>query len=335
MPRRSALELQRDSDALLLLLPEAGGRGRTVPSGKIFEYLAAERPILAAVPTDGVAAELVRRADAGRRRRPGRRRGAAVGDRRATRALGGGRARRRKPLAGAAGAALAPYPFARVRRAARGASAEQPGTLQETVASSRGRLVAFLFLATMFSVSFQSVFWDVAGRVNLADVLAVLFLVAFVASRIWSATRLVPPTTLAVLGFAPRSARRLPVRLLQSRDEPGALAVREGADEVPDPLRLPRGGRRLPRAAFRALLLADARVVRRRLRGECGVRSAAARRHTRRPEPRRARPQPDHRRRGVDQHLGSGRRVERLPRERSDRRREPSRRDAHRPAAAR
>ena len=65
MPRRSALELQRDSEALLLLLPEAGGRGRTVPSGKIFEYLAAERPILAAVPTDGVAAELVRRADAG------------------------------------------------------------------------------------------------------------------------------------------------------------------------------------------------------------------------------------------------------------------------------
>ena len=65
VPRRSALELQRDSDALLLLLPEAGGRGKTVPSGKIYEYLAAERPILAAVPTDGVAAELVRRADAG------------------------------------------------------------------------------------------------------------------------------------------------------------------------------------------------------------------------------------------------------------------------------
>jgi glycosyltransferase involved in cell wall biosynthesis len=65
VPRRSALELQRDSDALLLLLPDAGGRGKTVPSGKIYEYLAAERPILAAVPTDGVAAQLVRRADAG------------------------------------------------------------------------------------------------------------------------------------------------------------------------------------------------------------------------------------------------------------------------------
>jgi glycosyltransferase involved in cell wall biosynthesis len=65
VPRPRALELQRDSDALLLLLPDAGGRGRGVPSGKIYEYLAAERPILAAVPPDGVAAELVRRADAG------------------------------------------------------------------------------------------------------------------------------------------------------------------------------------------------------------------------------------------------------------------------------
>ena len=65
VPRRSALELQRDSEALLLLLPDAGGRGRTVPSGKVFEYIAAERPILAAVPPDGVAAELVRQAEAG------------------------------------------------------------------------------------------------------------------------------------------------------------------------------------------------------------------------------------------------------------------------------
>jgi glycosyltransferase involved in cell wall biosynthesis len=65
VPRRRALELQRDSEALLLLLPEAGGRGKTVPSGKIFEYLAAERPILAAVPPDGAAAQLVREAGAG------------------------------------------------------------------------------------------------------------------------------------------------------------------------------------------------------------------------------------------------------------------------------
>jgi glycosyltransferase involved in cell wall biosynthesis len=63
--RREALALQRDSDALLLLIPEAGGRGQGVLSGKVFEYLAAERPILAAVPPDGAAAELIRETGAG------------------------------------------------------------------------------------------------------------------------------------------------------------------------------------------------------------------------------------------------------------------------------
>jgi glycosyltransferase involved in cell wall biosynthesis len=65
LPHRRALELQRDSEVNLLLLPEAAGRGRVVPSGKIFEYLAAERPILAAVPPDGAAAQLVRETGAG------------------------------------------------------------------------------------------------------------------------------------------------------------------------------------------------------------------------------------------------------------------------------
>ena len=64
-PRRVALELQRDSDALLLLIPDANGRGRGVLSGKVFEYLAAERPILAVVPPDGAAAELIRETNAG------------------------------------------------------------------------------------------------------------------------------------------------------------------------------------------------------------------------------------------------------------------------------
>ena len=63
--RREALALQRDSEALLLLIPEAGGRGQGVLSGKVFEYLAAERPILAAVPPEGAAAELIRDTGAG------------------------------------------------------------------------------------------------------------------------------------------------------------------------------------------------------------------------------------------------------------------------------
>jgi glycosyltransferase involved in cell wall biosynthesis len=65
VPRGRSLELQRESEALLLLIPEAGGRGKGVLSGKVFEYLAAERPVLAAVPPDGAAAALIRDAGAG------------------------------------------------------------------------------------------------------------------------------------------------------------------------------------------------------------------------------------------------------------------------------
>jgi hypothetical protein len=64
------------------------------------------------------------------------------------------------------------------------------------------RLTTFFFLATIFSVSFQNVYWNVAGRVNLADVLAVLFLVAFAAGRFSRRDGAVPAATIAVLGFA-------------------------------------------------------------------------------------------------------------------------------------
>jgi glycosyltransferase involved in cell wall biosynthesis len=64
-PRAASLALQRDSEALLLLIPDAGGRGRGVLSGKVFEYVAVGRPILAAVPPDGAAAELIRETGAG------------------------------------------------------------------------------------------------------------------------------------------------------------------------------------------------------------------------------------------------------------------------------
>ena len=64
-PRARSLELQRDSEALLLLIPEADGRGKGVLSGKVFEYLAASRPILAVVPPDGAAAELIRETGSG------------------------------------------------------------------------------------------------------------------------------------------------------------------------------------------------------------------------------------------------------------------------------
>ena len=64
-PHDRTLALQRDSDALLLLLADSGAAGRKILSAKLFEYLAAGRPILAIVPPDGEAAEVVREAGAG------------------------------------------------------------------------------------------------------------------------------------------------------------------------------------------------------------------------------------------------------------------------------
>jgi glycosyltransferase involved in cell wall biosynthesis len=60
-----SLAYQRDSDVLLLIIPEAAGRGDHVLTGKVFEYLAAGRPILAAVPSRGEAARLIERVHAG------------------------------------------------------------------------------------------------------------------------------------------------------------------------------------------------------------------------------------------------------------------------------
>jgi glycosyltransferase involved in cell wall biosynthesis len=65
LPHQQALDLQRDSEALLLLLPEIGARGKDIPSGKLYEYIAARRPILGAVPPEGAAADLIREAELG------------------------------------------------------------------------------------------------------------------------------------------------------------------------------------------------------------------------------------------------------------------------------
>jgi glycosyltransferase involved in cell wall biosynthesis len=64
-PHDRVVALQRDSDALLLLLADAGEAGRKIISAKVYEYLSADRPILAAVPPDGEAAALIRETGAG------------------------------------------------------------------------------------------------------------------------------------------------------------------------------------------------------------------------------------------------------------------------------
>jgi O-antigen ligase len=60
------------------------------------------------------------------------------------------------------------------------------------------RVTSFLFLASVFCVTFEKVHWTVAGSVSLADVLALLFLASFV-----TGTRkpVVPKTTAILLGF--------------------------------------------------------------------------------------------------------------------------------------
>ncbi|MFL5950868.1 MAG: O-antigen ligase family protein [Gaiellaceae bacterium] len=55
-----------------------------------------------------------------------------------------------------------------------------------------------LFLATLFCVTWEKVYWNVAGAVGIADVLTILFLIAFAFE--WGAPRF-PRTTAIVLAF--------------------------------------------------------------------------------------------------------------------------------------
>jgi glycosyltransferase involved in cell wall biosynthesis len=64
-PHAEAIDAMGGADVLLLLVPRAGGRGLSVLSGKVYEYLAAGRPVLALVPPDGAAAGLIQEAEAG------------------------------------------------------------------------------------------------------------------------------------------------------------------------------------------------------------------------------------------------------------------------------
>jgi hypothetical protein len=60
------------------------------------------------------------------------------------------------------------------------------------------KVTSFLFLASVFCVTFEKIHWSLAGNVSLADILAILFLVSFVLT---TTRALVPRTTAILLGF--------------------------------------------------------------------------------------------------------------------------------------
>ena len=60
------------------------------------------------------------------------------------------------------------------------------------------RITSFLFLASIFCVTFEKIHWTFAGTVSLADVLALLFLAAF---AVTTRRYLVPRTTVVLLAF--------------------------------------------------------------------------------------------------------------------------------------
>jgi len=59
LPHNKAIENQQSSQILLLLLMNKTGNYKSILTGKLFEYLAAKRPILAFGPTDGDAAAIL------------------------------------------------------------------------------------------------------------------------------------------------------------------------------------------------------------------------------------------------------------------------------------
>src|SRR5262249_36106742 len=137
-----------------------------------------------------------RRADPRRRRgrrrctRRGRRHGCRP--RRPARPLGGRHPRGRAAHGGVARPRLPPGARRGARPPARGSRMRLPSSVR------LGRTTSFLFLASLFCVTFEKIHWDFVGTVSLADVLAILFLLSFAIST----TRVtVPRTTVVLIGF--------------------------------------------------------------------------------------------------------------------------------------
>ena len=64
------------------------------------------------------------------------------------------------------------------------------------------RLVAFLFLATVFTITFEKIHWETGVTVNLADILATLFVVGYLATRIADGDGWLPRSAFVAAAFA-------------------------------------------------------------------------------------------------------------------------------------
>ena len=173
LPYSESIRAQRAADALLLLIPHAGGRGDTVLSGKVFEYVAARRPMLAAVPPSGAAANLIRSVGAG----------SVVDSRRRGRDLGG---------AGADGGRLAerrPGGRRAARRGARPAVARGPGRRAGRGAATGGgmstRWLDRLLMATLFVQTMAKIQWQGGGLdLTITNITCLAFVGAFLLARL-------------------------------------------------------------------------------------------------------------------------------------------------------
>ena len=67
--------------------------------------------------------------------------------------------------------------------------------------SQPGRVTDFLFFATIFTVTFAKLQWEVAGTLSLSDVLTAFFLVAFVGTRLAAGDRRLAYGAVVAAGF--------------------------------------------------------------------------------------------------------------------------------------
>ena len=192
------------------------------------------------------------------------------------------------------------------------------------------KAASWLFLATLFVITFEKVHWEVAGTVNLADVVSVLFLLSLDGVAVGAGTSGRVPRSGSCAAFGARLPRRATWSASTTRHGQASRNSSRGRSSGRSTSSSSSSGWRTCPALARyywqaiAAFVSDGR--------QRGLRRAAAR--VRRDGATSTRGAlADHRRGQLDQHLRRGRGAERVPAERADRRPEPPRRDADRAAA--